>query len=176
MGGTRSRPIFLKEADVAEQVKLGIKVDDGLQRVPITNNADEEIGVFYFRPTDIGILERYNRLESRFEDVLKPLENVSVGPDGEAVDPSDEDAVNALKEAESALNGLLNELFDGNFAEAFFGRMNPFSPVNGRFYCEGAIEAVGDFINAQFGKEAALMSSGVEKYTKKYRGRGRSKK
>ena len=161
---------------MAEQVKLGIKVDDGLVRVPITNTVDEEVGVFYFRPTDIGILERYTRLVDKFEEVTKPLEKVSIGPNGEALDPTDEESVKALKEAEGLLNNLLNELFDGNFAEAFFGKMNPFSPVGGRFYCEGAIEAVGDFINAQFGKEAAMMSRNVEKYTKQYKGKNRSRK
>ena len=52
--------------------------------------------------------------------------------------------------------------------EAFFGKMNPFSPVGGRFYCEQAIELVGAYIEQEFGIEAEQMSSKVEKYTGPY--------
>jgi hypothetical protein len=145
-----------------------IRIDDGLRRVPIENMFDQEVGVFYFRPTDIGIMERYNKLMSEFDSVLAPLEKADIGRDGEAADPTDMESVNAIKEAKEKLNSLLDELFDGNFSEAFFGKMNPFSPVGGRFYCEQAIELVGAYIEQEFGIEAEQMSSKVEKYTGPY--------
>lgn len=145
-----------------------IRIDDGLRRIPIQNMFDQEVGVFFFRPTDIGIMERYNKLMGEFDDVLAPLENANIGRDGEAADPTDTESVNAIKEAKQKLNSLLDELFDGNFSEAFFGKMNPFSPVGGRFYCEQAIELVGAYIEREFGVEAAQMSSKVEKYTGPY--------
>lgn len=156
-------------ADKKNNTEMMIQVDDGLRRIPITNSFGQEVGVFFFRPTDIGIMDRYDKVIGKFDDVLKPLENASIGSDGTAADPTDQETVEALAKATENINQLLDELFDGNFAEAFFGKMNPFSPVGGRFYCEGAIEAVGDFINAQFGVEASAMSKRVDKYTDKYK-------
>lgn len=160
---------------MSEEKKIGIQINDGLQRVPITNIYGDEIGVFFFRPTDIGILDRYNKVAGEFEGILKPLQDVSVGPDGNAKDPTDEEAVKALAQASGNLYGLMDYLFDGNMAEAFFGKMNPFSPVGGRFYCETVIEAVGGFIEQEFSIEAQMMSKNVEKYIKKYRGTGAKK-
>ena len=39
------------------QKPLRVTVDDGGVRVPIENKLGEEIGVFYFRPTDMGMIE-----------------------------------------------------------------------------------------------------------------------
>lgn len=77
--------------------------------------------------------------------------------------------MDALKEAEKRLSDKLNALFDGNFAEAFFGKMNPFSIVGGRFYCEVAIEAVGAYIQNRFDHEMNLAQNRVDKYTHGYR-------
>ena len=155
-----------KKNNAAEMM---IQVDDGLRRIPIKNSIGQEIGVFFFRPTDLGIMDRYNRMMEQFDEVLKPLENASIGTDGEAADPTDKETVEAIATATANINRLLDELFDGNFAEAFFGKMNPFSPVGGRFYCENAIDAVGKFIENAFGMEAETMSKHTEKYTAPYR-------
>ena len=39
---------------------LELVVDDGIRSVPIKNKAGEEIGVLSFRPTDVGIIHRFN--------------------------------------------------------------------------------------------------------------------
>ena len=57
-------------------------------------------------------------------------------------------------------------LFRSNAAEAFFGSMHPFSPVNGVFYCEAVLQAVGEYISAQFDAETVRFSERVSKYTK----------
>ena len=142
---------------------LSIVVDDGLRRVPITNTLGDEIGVFYFRPTDVGIIERFNHMAERFDDITKPLEAIG-NTDSDTLDDAQ---VEALKEAEKRLCEAVNELFGADAASAFFGKMNPFSPVNGVFYCETVLQAVGDFINAQFATETAKFSKRVEKYTKR---------
>ena len=77
-------------------------------------------------------------------------------------------AVEALREAEKRLYEAVDKLFAGNMSEAFFGRMNPFSPVGGRFYCELAIEAVGEYITKEFGRETAAMNKRVASYTGRY--------
>ena len=45
----------------------------------------------------------------------------------------------ALREAEKRLYTACDKLFGGNMSEAFFGKMHPFSPINGHFYCENAL-------------------------------------
>ena len=158
---------------MAEEIKnnqnfTGIVVDDGSVRESIRNKHGEEIGVFYFRPTDVGIIDRYNKIAADFEKITAPLENVNINPDG-TVDEKDEAERAAMQEATKRLYDACNFLFDGNFAEAFFGSMHPFSPVNGRFYCENALDAVGKYISRQFDREVAKVNNRVNRYTHGYR-------
>lgn len=149
---------------MAEKAKKGvataaITVDDGSRRVPIHNIHGEEIGVFYFHPTDIGIIERYNRMVGGFDEITKPLEQLDA-------DATDEAQADALREAEKRLGEAVNALFGGDAAGAFFGSMHPFSPVGGAFYCEAVLKAVGQYISEQFDAETARFSSRAEKYLK----------
>ena len=146
----------------------GIAVDDGSVEVPIHNKRGDVIGTFVFNPTDIGIIERYNKVIGDFDKITEPLESVNVNPDGTADEKNDAEMA-ALKEAETRLYDACNYLFGGNFAEAFFGKMHPFSPINGRFYCENALNAVGKFISAQFEREVKQVNTRVERYVHGYR-------
>ena len=146
---------------MAEKVKksmAAIVVDDGSRRVPILNADGEEIGVFRFHPTDIGIIERYNRMVESFDGITKPLEQFA-GED-------EEKQAEALREAEKRLYEAVNGLFGGDAAGAFFGSMHPFSPVGGTFYCEAVLKAVGEYISAQFDAETAKFSGRAAKYLK----------
>lgn len=122
-------------------MQMSITVDDGSVKVPIKNRQGEELGAFSFRPTDVGIIERFNRLSSQFDQIVEPLERVNIKPDGTA-EAQDGAELAAFQEAEKRLYAACDELFGGNMAEAFFGRMHPFSPIGGRFYCENALSAV----------------------------------
>lgn len=146
----------------------GITVDDGSIEVPIRNLQNEIIGSFVFRPTDIGIIERYNKVVGDFDKITEPLESVNINPDG-TVDEKDAAEMAAMKEAEQRLYDACNYLFGGNFAEAFFGTMHPFSPIKGHFYCENALNVVGKYISAQFDREVKQVNSRVERYTHGYR-------
>ncbi len=129
-----------------------IEVDDGTVEVPIRNKRGEQVGKFYFRPTDVGIINRYNEMVSKFDEITKPLESININPDGTA-DEADQTQVDALNEATRRLYEVCDYMFGGNMSEAFFGSMNPFSPVSGAFYCEHAIAGVGNFISAQMEAE-----------------------
>ena len=149
-----------------KNMNLAITVDAGARRVPILNTDGEEIGSFRFHPTDIGIIERYNRLAEQFDAISEPLEGLSV-PEGGEMDLTDPKLVAALTEAESRLNAAVNKLFGSDgAAEAFFGRMHPFSPVNGEFYATQVLQKVGAFIGAQFDTETRAMSKKAKKYLK----------
>ena len=159
---------------MATNKTMKIVVDDGSVRVPIENALGEEIGAFTFRPTDIGIVKRYNEAAEKFPAVVEPLGEAGINPDGTA-DESVEGSMEAIGEAENRLYDLCNYIFGGDMAGAFFGKMNPFSPVNGRFYCEIAIENLGRFITAQFDEETEKVSTRVKAYTDGYKKRGRKK-
>ena len=89
---------------------------------------------------------------------------------------AEEEQIAALKEAEKRLYEAVNELFGGDFAGAFFGKVNPFSPVNGSFYCEEALRSVGEFISQQFDAETAKFAERVSKYTNRAKRRAEKKK
>lgn len=145
-----------------------IVVDDGLVNVPICNKKNEEIGVFSFRPTDIGIIDRFNEAMTEFEDIVKPLENISINPNG-TTDENQRDEFAALHEAERRLYEACDKIFGGNMSDAFFGKMHPFSIVNGRFYCENALEAVGNYISKRFDRETKKINNRLERYTHGYK-------
>ena len=122
-------------ADNITKMNLNITVDDGYQRVPINNKYGDEIGVFYFNPTDIGIIERYNTLADKFNAITEPLEAVE-SIEGENADELEARQLKALDEAKKRLYEAVDELFGGNAAEAFFGKVHPFSPVGVKKYTQ----------------------------------------
>ena len=149
-----------------KNLNFAITVDDGSRRVPILNMDGEEIGAFRFHPTDIGIIERYNRMAEQFDAITEPLEGLNL--DGEdSADLTSPSVTAALGEAQGRLYEAVNRLFasDGA-AEAFFGTMHPFSPVNGEFYATQVLQKVGAFIGEQFDTETKAMSKKARKYLK----------
>ena len=146
------------------QAVTEIVVDDGRRRVPIKNTLGEEIGSFVFSPTDIDIIERYNDSIEKFEEVSKIIEENWVDDDADQNDETIKKNLEAFKKGRERLNELVDYIFGGNASEAFFGKMNPFSPVGGRFYAEVAIEAAGNYIGSQFDAADAAMSERAEQY------------
>lgn len=157
----------MKAHNIENQKNTGIVVDDGSVKESIKNKHGDEIGVFYFRPSDIGMIERYNKVAADFEKITEPLEHVDIKPDG-TVDENNEAEMNAMNEAQNRLFEACDYLFDGNMSEAFFGKMHPFSPVNGHFYCEIVLDAVGKYISHHFDKEINKVGNRVNRYTQGY--------
>ena len=152
---------------MADNKTMKIVVDDGSQRVSIENTSGEEIGVFSFRPTDIAIVQRYTDAMAKFDEIVAPLENVNVASDGTA-ETEDDKALEAIKEAEKRLYEACDYVFGGNMSEAFFGKMHPFSPIDGVFYCETALNKLGEFISAQFEQETTKINNRLKKYVAGY--------
>ena len=74
---------------MAEEIKnlsRNIVVDDGSRRVPIQNTNGEEIGAFTFRPTDVGIIKRYNEMVAGFDAIVEPLTGLE-DASGDITDP-----------------------------------------------------------------------------------------
>ena len=107
-------------------------------------------------------------MAAEFDDIIKPLENINIKADGTANEES-VDELEALREAEKRLYEACDKVFGGNMSEAFFGKMHPFSIINGRFYCENALEGVGAYISTRFDREVKKVNNRVEKYTRGYK-------
>ena len=140
---------------------MQITVDDGFVHVPMYNLNGDKIGEFAFQPTDMNIVNRFNESMEKFDDVLAPLTS-------EAGKDEDTDSVAALNEARDRLFKICDYIFNTDTGASLFGRMHPFSPVNGRFYCEEVFDKLGQFIQAQFGEETKKVNARLKKYVGKY--------
>ena len=115
---------------------------------------------------DSAFRKEIARIE-KVPDIFKPLESININADGTADTDSE---IKVLKEAESKLYELCDYLFGGNLSEAFFDKMHPFSPLEGGiFYCENALESVGNFIAAQFQRSVRGVEKRINGYTKGYK-------
>ena len=144
----------------AEEFDGGISVESGKISVPIRNELGEQTGVLRFNPTDVKMVDRYNEVADKFSEVMAPL--------GENND-SDEDPMQLMNAAGDKIIELMDYILDGNSREAFFQHCHPFSPVNGKFYCERVFEAVGSFISKRFDVELKHLDARLEKHTHGYR-------
>lgn len=150
--------------------EIEIVIDDGYLRIPIRNLYGDEVGVFKFNPTDLGMAGRYNEVVDKLPGIIEPLQHVNIKPDGTA-EEGDVDAVKVLREATDNLYKVFDYLLGGNMSEAFFGRTNPFSPVKGYFYCERALIEIGKIIASQQDVELKKINKRLDRYTQGYTGK-----
>ena len=138
-----------------QQQPLSLVVDDRKISVPVVNRSGEQIGVFSFDPLDIGMVERYNEVSEKF---TQALQNIQTGG-----------GLDALNEAGDKIIEFLDYVTGGNSREAFFSKIHPLSPQNGRFYCEQVFEVIGAFIRQSFEAEGAMIGKRVSDHTHGYR-------
>lgn len=147
-----------------------LSIDDGLERIVITNKFGTELGVFFFRPTDTGIIDRYNEALVMLEKAVAPLQTnelpVTAEDDNDAAAAAILAALNAAK---VELYKAFDYLFDANVSEAFFSRVNPFTITGGRFFCELVLEAIGSYIAERIGVEVKKLNQRTARYTHGYR-------
>ena len=141
-------------------------IDDGTREIPIKNKFGKLICNIYIRPADISILERYNKLTDDFDEIVKPLQSVSLNPDGTA---KFEDEWAAIKAAEDELKKRINEVFDMEEADEIFKTRNPFSSVNGKFFCLNVLEVIENIITESIEDAFEETEKRTEKYLKDLR-------
>ncbi len=141
-----------------------IVVDDGFVHVPMYNLSGDKIGEFSFQPTDVDIVNRFNESMEKFDEVIAPIEEAAE----KSTDDGDVDSMAALNEARTRLFRLCDYIFNTDTGAGLFARMHPFSPVNGKFYCEEVFEQLGKFIQAQFGEETKKVNARLQKYVGRY--------
>lgn len=142
--------------------ELRIVVDDGYVHVPMYNLGGDKIGEFSFQPTDVDIVNRFNESMEKFDEVISPIKEFAEKA-GEDADPMD-----ALNEARDRLFKACDYIFNAETGKSLFGRMHPFSLVDGKFYCEEVFDKLGQFIAAQFGEQTKKVNARVQKYVAKY--------
>lgn len=138
-----------------------IRLDDGTREYTIENNYGEEICKLHFRPGDISIADRWDRMHTKFADAMKPLENIGIKADGTAESDSD---VEALREADGLLRGAFTELLDSKDVGDIFLTRSPFSGVGGKFFCERVIEMLDGIIGSVLEEEAEASRKRTAKY------------
>jgi len=141
-------------------------VDDGTEVVPIYNKAGIKVGEFCFVPTDLNIVSRFDEVAESFKSITSKLENANIDSEGNG---ENEEDWTILKEVENELFEKVNYVLGGDFAGAFFGKINPFSPINGTFYFVNALNSLSAFLNKRFDSEVKKITSKVDSYTHGYR-------
>lgn len=136
-------------------------IDDGTKEIPLVNKFGKLICNIYIRPADYSILDRYDTLRADFGTIIEPLKRLNIQNDGTAA--FDEEWA-ALKEVEEQLKHRIDALFDMEEADDIFARRNPFSSVNGKFFCESVIEAIGNIIAEAVADEMELSKKRTDKY------------
>lgn len=139
-----------------------IIIDDGTREYTIKNKFGKEICKVYIRPGDLSIMDRYKEVMKRIPDVIAPLRELSVKADGSADDDAEWDAI---KKVQVQLEDELNYLFGMDEAQEIFKDRNPFSSVQGKFFCELIIEAIGNIIAQVINEEAEQIQERTKAYT-----------
>ena len=137
------------------------RLDDGTREYVIQNNYGEEICKLHFRPGDISMADRWDRMHTKFTDAIKPLENIGIKADGTA---ETTDGVEALREADGLLRAALAELLDSKDVGDIFRTRSPFSAVSGRFFCENVIAMLDSIISSVLKEEAEASRKRTAKY------------
>lgn len=151
--------------DEKKQIGFSITVDDGFVSVPMYNLHGMKIGEFAFQPTDVDIVNRFNESMDKFDEVLAPLQaEADKDPDAD-----DFDNIDAVNEARDRLFKMCDYIFNADTGNSLFGRMHPFSPVNGKFYCMEVFDQLSVFIQSQFGEETKKVNENMKKYVDGYK-------
>lgn len=143
-----------------------IVIDDGAVEVAIQNQFGEHIGTFRFYPTDVNIVNRYNEVADKFEQVVAPLIDANISPEGEGEDDS---SVKILNEAGDKMVELMDYVLNGNSREAFFSKTHIFTPMGGMFFCEKVYDAIGKYISKRFDAEVKRVNVRMKQHMHGYR-------
>ncbi len=138
-----------------------IRLDDGTREYVIENNFGEEICKLHFRPSDISLVDRWQRMRDKFLDAIKPLESIDINADGTATTDA---GINALREADQNLRAAFGELLDSKDIGDIFRTRSPFSIVGGHFFCERVTDMLNGIISGVLAEEAEASRKRTAKY------------
>ena len=137
--------------------------DDGTREIVLRNKFERIICKVHFRPADFSILDRLNLLKTDFKEIVKPLKQININANGEAAFQKD---WAIMKGVEAALIDRLNALFDMDDCGEIFKNRLAFSSVNGKFYAELVIEALGNIVIDAVNEEMEKSKARTDEYLK----------
>ena len=138
-----------------------LTIDDGTREYEIQNTYGKTIAVVHFRPGDISLADRYQTMRESFGEIVKPLADIDIAADGTAESDA---GIEAIRKADAAFRGKLQELLDSDDMGEVFKQRNPFSSVGGRFFCEVVLDALGGIIGDVMAEEAEASRKRTAKY------------
>ena len=140
-----------------------VRIDDGTREFKIENNYGKEICRIHFRPADLSLLDRFEKISGSLSTAIEPLREIGVQTDGAPEDESERGWA-AMKQAEAEVIRLYNELLDADDLGEVFKTRSAFSVIGGKFFCEILLEAIGGVIAEAFEEEAKLTRDRIAKY------------
>ena len=169
---------IVADAIQAEAEQEELVVSAGTKRLAIRDELENQTGVLLVRPSDVRIVDRYFEMAQENPEIIKRLGNAGIRPDGTG---DDDESMKQIHEAESVLRAAFDYLMgiEGAY-DAAFETVSPFSPIDGRFYYENMLGAIGEYINGEFGREmpkierrgqAAKSNKNIAKYAGRYAGK-----
>jgi len=127
-----------------------IIIDDGSLKAVIKNKQGKELGILYFNPSDMGMMERWDEFIDKMNDIS---------------DINDDN----FKEVSDEIVTNINDMFKG--AESFFEITHPLSMTNnGDFYFENVVEVLGGIVEDITNERIEKKLKKIKKVTGKYVG------
>lgn len=146
---------------MAKNVKHTIVVEDGTQEVAIKNKFGTTICAVHFRPADFALLDRLEHLRQDFTEIVKPLSDIGINPDGTAEFEKDWEVMHSV---ETEMKRRFAEIFDMDDADTIFEKRHAFSIIGGEFFIMHLINALMEYIAAAMEEEAKLSKARIDKY------------
>ena len=138
-----------------------IKISTGAKKYELQDADGEVIGEFKFNPSDVGIMERYDKVVDWFNAIELP-EDFGVA---EAIELS------------SGVKEQLDFLFGYPVSEGLFAKCNPLSPTeSGDLYFEAVVDALLTVINKEMDQRIEKKVKRIQKATSKYQTQDHKKK
>lgn len=148
---------------MANNDMYNVSFDDGTREITLRNLYGKVICQVHFRPADYSILDRLSRLREDMPEIIKPIIDMDINPDGTAVFEKD---WARMKAVEAEVINRMNELFDMDEAAEIFKKRYAFSSIDGQFYCYKVLEILGDMIVSAVEDEMQKSKARMDKYLK----------
>lgn len=135
------------------------------ETVKIKDHEGKVLSEFSFNPSDVNIVDRYNKFLEGFED----LKNEIISYESSAEKDDYEKSVEKLHMVNDKIHAKVNELLNADVSDSIFSVMGALSPLpSGDYYFTFIIEQIGKKINEATGARMKKIDMKISKHTGKY--------
>lgn len=139
-----------------------VAIQTGAKSYQITDQDGNNLGVFQFIPTDVGILKRYKEATTFFASVGERIKG--------------QDLEKLLPDLEKEAGEKIDVLFGAPVSESFFKITSPFTVLeDGQTFAEQIITVIGGIIEKEVSEREKKQQARIAKYTAKYTKRDEGK-